>query len=103
MSPILSGRKTEPETDSKTTNARRRLINVWTWVGIILLAGVVLYLAGIMANAIGVIVWTVVFVFILRGPVNWLDAHGINRTAGTLPPQRSGSADTGRTLSGSVR
>ena len=84
MSPILSGRKTEPETDSKTTNARRRLINVWTWVGIILLAGVVLYLAGIMANAIGVIVWTVVFVFILRGPVNWLDARGINRTAGTL-------------------
>lgn len=64
--------------------ALRRLVGVWTWVGIILLAGVVIFLSGILANAIGTIVWAIVFVFILRGPVNWLDEHGVNRTVGTF-------------------
>ena len=64
--------------------ARRRLITVWTWVGAILLAGVALYLAGIVSMAIGIIVWTVLFVFILRGPVNWLDKRGVSRTVGTI-------------------
>ena len=67
-----------------TDKARRRLINVWTVVGVILLIGVALYVSGIISNAISIIVWTVVFVFILRGPVNWLDKHGVNRVAGTL-------------------
>ena len=62
----------------------RRLTLVWTWVGVILLCGVGVYLAGILSLAIGVILWTVVFVFILRGPVNWLDKHGVNRTLGTV-------------------
>ena len=56
---------------------------VWTWVGIILLCGVAVYLSGVVSNAIGIIVWTVVFVFILRGPVNWLDKHGVSRVIGT--------------------
>ena len=64
--------------------ARRRLVRVWTWVGAILLVGVGVYLAGILATAIGVVVWTVVFVFILRGPVNWLDDRGVNRMIGTV-------------------
>ena len=64
--------------------ARRRLVVVWTWVGAILLTGVALYLAGIVSNAIGLLVWTVVFVFMLRGPVNWLDSKGVNRVIGTV-------------------
>ena len=80
---------TDKKVDQSTSllaneKARRRLIRVWTWVGIILLAAVALYLAGIISNAIGIIVWTVVFVFILRGPVNWLDKRGVNRTIGTV-------------------
>lgn len=70
--------------DDAAAKSRRRLVRVWTWVGAILLAGVGVYLSGILANAIGVIVWTVVFVFILRGPVNWLDEHGVNRMTGTV-------------------
>ena len=70
--------------DDAAVKPRRRLVRVWTWVGAILLAGVGVYLSGILANAIGVIVWTVVFVFILRGPVNWLDEHGVNRVTGTI-------------------
>ncbi len=67
-----------------TAKARRRLITVWTWVGVVMLGAVVVYLSGIVSNAVGTIVWTVVFVFILRGPVNWLDKRGVNRTVGTL-------------------
>ena len=84
MAPLSGGRQTAPETDPKIAKARRRFIGVWTWVGIVLLAACAFYLAGIMSNAVGVIIWTVVFVFILRGPVNWLDRHGVNRTLGTL-------------------
>ena len=71
------------DTDTKYNKARHRLTLVWTWVGVVLLFGVGAYLSGVLANAVGVIVWTVVFVFILRGPVNWLDKHGVNRVAGT--------------------
>ena len=72
----------EPET--KESKARYRLTLVWMWVGIVILCGVGIYLSGVLSNAIGIIIWTVVFVFILRGPVNWLDAHGVNRTIGTV-------------------
>ena len=80
--------QTSPESESdlerKVSKARYRLTLVWMWVGIVLLCGVAVYLSGLIANAIGIIVWTVVFVFMLRGPVNWLDKHGVNRTAGTV-------------------
>ena len=76
----------QPESTKRkiSDKALRRLVLVWTWVGIVLLGAVVVYLSGIVANAVSVIVWTIVFVFILRGPVNWLDKHGVNRTVGTL-------------------
>ena len=70
--------------ETKHSKARHRLAIVWMWVGIVVLCGVGVFLAGILANAIGIIIWTVVFVFILRGPVNWLDARGVNRTVGTI-------------------
>lgn len=81
---MLSKPESESELESKQAKARYRLTLVWMWVGIIALCAVAIYLSGVLANAIGIIVWTVVFVFILRGPVNWLDAHGVNRTVGTV-------------------
>lgn len=73
-----------PDTTEKQTKARHRLTVVWTWVGICILFAVGVYVSGVLSTAIGIIIWTTVFVFILRGPVNWLDAHGINRTTGTV-------------------
>lgn len=64
--------------------ALRRLVRIWTLVGALLLLAAIVYFSGIVSNAIGTIVWAVVFVFILRGPVNWLDKHGVNRTIGTV-------------------
>ena len=72
------------EFEAVSARAKHRLVLVWTWVGAILLVAVGAYLAGLLSIAIGIIVWTVVFVFILRGPVNWLDEHGVNRTVGTI-------------------
>ena len=74
----------DPSDSPSGDKARRRLVRVWTAVGAILLTAAVVYAAGIISNAIGVIAWTAVFVFILRGPVNWLDSKGVNRTLGTL-------------------
>ena len=65
------------------SKAQHRLTLIWTWVGVLLLGAAVFYVAGLLSNAIGIIVWTVVFVFILRSPVNWLDKHGVNRVVGT--------------------
>lgn len=65
------------------SKAQHRLTLIWTWVGALLLGAAVFYVAGLLSNAIGIIVWTVVFVFILRSPVNWLDKHGVNRVVGT--------------------
>lgn len=67
----------------RQAKARHRLTLVWTWVGAILLFAAAVYLSVPLSNAIGVIVWTVVFVFMMRGPVNWLDKHGVNRVLGT--------------------
>ncbi|MBQ9002075.1 MAG: AI-2E family transporter [Eggerthellaceae bacterium] len=72
------------EIETKEGRARYRLTIVWMWVGIIVLCGVGVFLSGVLSNAIGIVIWAVVFVFLLRGPVNWLDAHGVNRTVGTV-------------------
>ena len=70
--------------DEATAKKRGRFIVVWTWVGIVLLGAVAVYLSGILSNVISILVWTTVFVFIMRDPVNWLDKRGVNRTLGTV-------------------
>ena len=76
--------ESNPSESGVSDKARRRLISVWTWVGAILLFAVAVYVSGILIIPIGIIVWAAVFVFMLRGPVNWLDDHGVNRTIGTV-------------------
>lgn len=72
------------ENETRLDKARRRLVVVWTWVGSILLLAAALYVANLLSVAIGIIVWTIVFVFVLRGPVNFLERHGVNRMLGTV-------------------
>lgn len=70
-------------TDLKYIKARRRFLNVWTVVGSIGIAAVVLYLLGILSIPVGIIIWTTIIVFALRSPVNWFEKRGINRAVGT--------------------
>ena len=68
---------------AKTEAAKRRFLNVWTAVGAILLTGVVVYLMNILSGPVGIMIWTIIIVFCLRGPVNWLEKKGVNRAVGT--------------------
>ncbi len=70
----------EPQRDMK---ARCRFLNVWTTVGAILLAGVVIYLLNILSVPVGVVIWAVIIVFCLRGVVSRLEKWGVPRVAGT--------------------
>lgn len=79
----LQSPSASPVPEDRYLKARHRLVVVWTWVGAILLAGVGIYVSGVLSIAIGIIIWTAIFVFILSGPVNFLERHGINRVWGT--------------------
>lgn len=67
----------------KTDKARRRFLNVWTFVGAIALTWVVVQLLNILSVPVAIVIWTTIIVFVLRGTVNKLEEIGINRTVGT--------------------
>ncbi|MEY8562870.1 AI-2E family transporter [Eggerthellaceae bacterium 3-80] len=67
----------------KSAKARFAFMVVWTVVGIIILTGVGIYVINILSVPVGIVLWTVVIVFCLRGIVNRLQDHGISRVIGT--------------------
>ncbi|MCI2241561.1 AI-2E family transporter [Adlercreutzia faecimuris] len=67
----------------RALRSRRRFLDVWTLVGAILLTGVIVYLLGILAVPVSIVIWTVIIVFCLRGMVGGLEKRGVNRTVGT--------------------
>ncbi|MEE0845707.1 MAG: AI-2E family transporter [Eggerthellaceae bacterium] len=73
----------DPETRRRAVNARRRFLGVWTAVGAILLLAVVVYLLNVLSTPVGVVIWATIIVFCLRGIVNGLEKHGVNRGLGT--------------------
>ena len=52
-------------------------------MGAILLTGVLVYLFNLLSVPVGIVIWSVVIVFCLRGPVNKLEKLGVPRLAGT--------------------
>lgn len=73
-----------PSASERTDRARRLCYQIWALVGAIIITGVVVYLLKILTAPVGIVLWTCVIVFCLRGPVNWLEARGINRMIGTI-------------------
>ncbi len=67
----------------KTLKSRRRL---YTGVYIVVLCAL-LFLLGrvlnLLSTPMGIILWTTIIVFCLRGPVNYLDKKGVPRVVGT--------------------
>lgn len=59
------------------------LFAVWTIIGVIVLTGVLIYLLNVLSVPVGILIWTVVIVFCLRGQVAALERRGIPRGAGT--------------------
>lgn len=60
-----------------------RFLGIWSLVGGVVLAAVAVYLLKVLALPVSVAVWTFVFVFCLRGLVNWIEGRGLNRLAAT--------------------
>lgn len=69
--------------DEAAAAARCRFLNVWTTVGILLLLAAIVYLLGIMALPVSIVLWTLVFVFCLAGLVDKLEEKGLSRVVGT--------------------
>ena len=71
------------EESLKTIKMQRKL---FTGLFIIVLVAL-LYLLGQVLNVlsvpVGIVVWTTVIVFCLKGPVNYLEKKGLNRLVGT--------------------
>lgn len=59
------------------------LFAVWTIIGVIVLTGVLIYLLNVLSVPVGILIWTVVIVFCLRGQVAALQRRGVPRGAGT--------------------
>lgn len=62
----------------------KALFYVWTAIGAIILCGVVVYLLQILSLPVSMLLWTLIFVFCLRGIVASLEAHGVKRIIGTI-------------------
>lgn len=62
---------------------RSAFMGVWTAVGVILLTAALIFLLNILSLPVSILIWTAVFVFCLRGMVNKLERHGVNRAIGT--------------------
>ncbi len=78
---INDGSEDSPEKKNRT---RKAFFYIWNAIGAILLSAVVIYLLGVLAIPVSMFIWTLVFVFSLRGIVSGLEKRGINRLAGTV-------------------
>ncbi len=56
---------------------------IWAVIGACVLTGVGIYLLNILSVPIGIILWTVIIIFCLRGVVNGLESRGVSRAIGT--------------------
>ena len=73
---------TEP-TGTVEAKWRLRAYRTWSIVGICIIIGIILYIAGIIWQAVAVLIVTALLVFLLHGFVNRLERHGIPRWVGT--------------------
>lgn len=67
----------------KEARARVRFLDLWSLIAGILLLGVVVYLMNILSVPVAILIWTLIIVFCLRGIVNGLEKHHVNRAVGT--------------------
>ena len=67
----------------RTERFRGAFFAVWTIVGAAAIVWIIGYLLDLLSVPVGIVIWTAVIVFCLRGPVNFLERKGVNRTIGT--------------------
>lgn len=62
----------------------KRLLICGTILGVCAILVLLSLILGVLSTPVSIIIWTTVFVFLLRGIVNKLEAKGLNRVVGTL-------------------
>lgn len=73
-----------PTRDTTEAKWRTRAYKTWAIIGALILAGIVIYLCGIIWQAVATLIVTILTVFLLHGVVNLLERRGLPRWAGTL-------------------
>jgi predicted PurR-regulated permease PerM len=68
----------------KTEKALHNCLVIWAWVGGLILFGAFIYVLQVLSLPVSILIWTVVFVLCLRGPVNWMSERGVKRGLATL-------------------
>ena len=63
--------------------ARVRFLDLWSVIAALILLGGVVWLMGVLAVPVAILIWTLIIVFCLRGVVNGLEKHHVNRAVGT--------------------
>lgn len=80
----MAGRDTAGTMQDGIAAWRKRSLVIWSLIGV---AGL-LYIAGIAINVLaiplGIVIWTVIIVFVLRGPLEALVTRGMSRMAATV-------------------
>ena len=88
---MVSGRSTEKqesfslrEEDRALMKTRKHALQVWTLIGVCVLFAVLGYVLNVLAIPVGIVIWTIIICFMLAGPVDYFQRHGIGRMWGTL-------------------
>lgn len=72
------------DSPEKKTRVRKWFFYAWTIIGWCAIIGLCIYLLNVLALPMSMIIWTLIFVFCLRGVVNGLEKRGVNRMVGTI-------------------
>lgn len=67
----------------KKDKAQCLAYDVWGLIGVAVIVGIVIYLMAVLAIPVSIMIWTLIFIFCLRGIVNGLEARGLKRIWGT--------------------
>lgn len=70
--------------DTNLNKWKKRLTVVFFFIGLCALVCVSVYLLQILATPVAIILWTMIFVFLLKGIVKKLQDKGLNRVFGTI-------------------
>ncbi len=80
----ITGEKTDKGLPPSLLRAQKHFVQVWTLVGVAALVFVLTYLLNILSIPVGIVIWTVVICFVLAGPVDFFQRHGVPRAGGTF-------------------
>ena len=73
----------EKTTAERTDDARRHFFQVWMVIGAAALIYMFGFVLDVLSLPVAIIVWTIVFVLVLRSPIDALERRGVRRGLGT--------------------